>query len=167
MGGGASLPATSGPSLPVALPPKPGVSHLRHCTKLTSFSLSGDADVDVTRFLVAGSAFVNFVKSLGGFAHQASNDLRAHLTVVLSSKLEGITSMRVLLEREQALDGDSQKERGSMFVEGSASNGVFWVVVAMRYWEEVCRLRCKLAGVSDPPELKDTLVAAHERVLRE
>jgi hypothetical protein len=166
MGAGASSQIGG---LPPALPPKPGVSHLRHCATLAAHCVTDGVDVDVTRFLVSGSAIVNFIRSLGGFAHAAANDLHKRLTSIFLSAPEGTASMRTVLELEQVrgVHHDAEIDHGSKFGVGSAADGVFWVVLAMRYWEDICRVRVSLIGEADPPSLKDTLVSAHERLLRE
>ena len=167
MGNGAS---TAGHALPPAPPPRPGSTLMNHSAALLARSITQDgADVDIQKFLVAGSAFLAFVSSLGMFAKVASGSIKDNLMMIKvamdKTTDDGVSSstlsMRTLLLNECS----SGLHENNTLKANSAASGLYWIIRALRFWEFVCNERAKLAGAADAPRLQDTLDLAYKNVL--
>ena len=179
MGNGASMAqqqvskVTGAAQLLPAPPPNADETRLRQCARLTAHCLDGEDDVHVTRFLLAGSAFVAFVESLGGFAAHTAGEIKGNLTAILNQS-RGASHMRDLLHKEKASGkhddvhgAESRRDITAPYADDSAAMGVFWVVLSMRYWECVCIERRNLAAANyTATSLRQSLENGTERVLR-
>lgn len=167
MGNGAS---TLGGALPPAPPPRPGSTLMNHSAALLARSFTQDgADVDIPKFLVAGSAFLAFVTSLGMFAKVASGAIKDNLMMIKApmdkntddSAGSSTSSMRSLLLNELS----NRLHENNTLKPNSAAFGLYWIIRALRFWEFVCNERARLAVAADAPRLKDTLDLAYETAL--
>lgn len=160
MGNGGSIQTTGG-SLPPATPPPPGVTRLRHCAQQCNKCISKeDGELLATKFLMAGSAFVEFIRHLGGFAGQSADEVRKHLSTIMRAGSQ--RTLREVLTDERARNALAYEQQDS------AARGAIWVVRTMRFWEKVCSERLEIAAgrVADPPSFHQTVMSAYESVLK-
>ena len=170
MGNGVSAVTTNAAStgrLPPPAPPPAGTTHLRHCATLTGRCLQqgpdGEYEILATKFLMAGSSFVQFIEQLGPFAAASSKELLKNLNQIMIAGCQ--RTMRELLDAERQRLTDQGKDPFQM---DTALVGTVWVVRTMRFWEVVCSQRMSIAAgeVPDPLSFQATLADAYEKVVK-